>query len=247
MVGLLALTGAIEGAWRAQGMALTPSPPAAGQVRGSASRATFWRPAAPGGSGGGLAAVAGHGWRHTPTPPRRRPTSCAASRPSPTEALRSATADAPSSPSATYLAQVFIFLAGLLQKGLLGPVGAGYWALMQCFWTYLQIAPLGAMAPPAARSRLHRGKRDYASAAAVADTGSTFSVIDRGRGRRAAVAVVALLFGGSWPDELRYGLVILGVHGAAAHLRRRAQVAASRPPSASTRRRSPRSWRPRSP
>ena len=39
--------------------------------------------------------------------------------------------------AATYVAQVLMFVAGLLQKGLLGPVGAGYWALMQSFWVYL--------------------------------------------------------------------------------------------------------------
>ncbi len=130
----------------------------------------------------------------------------------PDRGLRSATGDAFIFTSATYLAQVFVFIAGLLQKGLLGPVGTGYWALMQSFWTYLTIAPLGTMNATGRQVPLYRGKRDYASAASVADTGGTFAVIAVGVAG-ALLSAVALLFGGGWPDELRYGLVILGVLG----------------------------------
>ena len=57
--------------------------------------------------------------------------------------VRSATSDAALFTASTYVAQVLMFAAGLLQKGILGPLGAGYWALMQSFWTYLTITSLG--------------------------------------------------------------------------------------------------------
>ncbi len=130
----------------------------------------------------------------------------------PNEKVRSATSDAALFTTATYVAQVLTFVAGLLQKGILGPVGAGYWALMQSFWTYLTIASLGAMAGSSRQIPAHRGRQDYATAAAVANTGSTFSILTVGVGG-VLVAVVALLAGSGWPDEIRYGLVILGLTG----------------------------------
>ena len=126
--------------------------------------------------------------------------------------LRSAAGDAVMFTGATYVAQIMVFLSGLLQKGLLGPVGAGYWALMQSFWTYMTIAPLGTMNAMVRQVPIYRGKGDFDTAEAMADTGSSFSVL--------AVAVVgalasavALVFGASWPPELQWGLVLLGALG----------------------------------
>lgn len=124
--------------------------------------------------------------------------------------VRSASSDAAIFTVSTYLAQALTFLAGLLQKGLLGPAGAGYWALMQSFWVYMTIASLGVMAGTSRQIPAHRGRADYATAASVANTGSTFSIVAVGAGGL-LTAAVALLFGGGWPDEIRYGLVLLGV------------------------------------
>ena len=95
----------------------------------------------------------------------------------PEGSTRSATSDAALFTAATYVAQVLLFLAGLLQKGLLGPVGAGYWALMQSFWTYLTLAPMGTMAGTGRQIPRTAARGDYARRAAVANSGSTFSVI----------------------------------------------------------------------
>jgi O-antigen/teichoic acid export membrane protein len=123
---------------------------------------------------------------------------------------RSAASDAAVYTLATYAAQGLLFVAGLVQKGLLGPVGTGFWSLMQTFWVFLTIAPLGTMHGSTRQIPLRRGRRDYAAAGAAAATGSSFSL--------AAIAIaggllaaVALAFGGHWAPELRYGLAVLGV------------------------------------
>ncbi|HYI38506.1 MAG TPA: oligosaccharide flippase family protein [Thermoleophilaceae bacterium] len=128
----------------------------------------------------------------------------------PDRKIRSAGTDAALFTGATYLAQILMFAAGLLQKGLLGPVGAGYWALMQAFWVYLTIGSLGTMAGTGRQIPVRRGRGDLEGAAAVANTGSTFSVVAVGI-VGTLVAAVALVAGGGWPDEIRYGLVLLGV------------------------------------
>jgi O-antigen/teichoic acid export membrane protein len=131
---------------------------------------------------------------------------------SPNANVRSATSDAAVFTTSTYIAQVLTFAAGLLQKGFLGPLGAGYWALIQSFWTYLTIASLGTMAGTGRQIPAHRGRGDYATAAAVANTGTTFSIFAIGVGG-VVLAAVALIAGGGWPDEIRYGLVLLGISG----------------------------------
>ena len=109
-----------------------------------------------------------------------------------------------------YAAQVGIFVGGIVQKGLLGPVATGYWALMETFAALLVIASLGASHGTSRQVPLRRGRGDYAGAAAVADTGSTFSVLAVATAG-AAIALVAVAFGGGWAPEVRYGLVLVGL------------------------------------
>jgi O-antigen/teichoic acid export membrane protein len=125
-------------------------------------------------------------------------------------ASRSVIADAAIFTAASYAAQGLLFVAGIVQKGLLGPAATGYWALMQTFWTWLSVATLGAFHGGERQIPVHRGAGDYRAAAAAADTGSSFSV--------AAMAVlgpvlaaVALALGSGWAPELRYGIMILGL------------------------------------
>lgn len=125
---------------------------------------------------------------------------------------RSATNDASVIAGAAYIAQVLNFLAGLVQKGLLGPVGAGFWALMQSFWSLSKIAQLGAFDGTSRQIPLYRGRKDYASAAAAADTGFSVSLVAIAA-LGVCLATFALAFGSGWAPEMRYGLVLLGVTG----------------------------------
>ena len=125
---------------------------------------------------------------------------------------RSAMGDVSVIAGAAYVAQVLNFLAGLVQKGLLGPVGTGYWALMQSFWQLSKVAQAGVFDGTSRQVPFHRGRKDYKAAAAVADTGFAFSLV--------AMAVlgvllvtIALAFGSGWAPEMRYGLILLGVTG----------------------------------
>src|SRR4051812_11597375 len=43
-----------------------------------------------------------------------------------------------------YVSQVLLFVAGFVQKGLLGPADTGYWSLVGAFWPILTLATLGA-------------------------------------------------------------------------------------------------------
>jgi O-antigen/teichoic acid export membrane protein len=124
----------------------------------------------------------------------------------------SAASDAAVLTSATYVAQIMSFLAGLIQKGLLGPLGAGYWALMQSFWTYMSTATLGASAGTGRQIPMRRGREDYAGAASASDSGSSFSVLATAV-LGVLMVIVALIFGGSWPAQTRWGLVLLGLTG----------------------------------
>ena len=124
--------------------------------------------------------------------------------------MRGAASDAAVYTVAVYAAQIVLFAAGLLHKALLGPLLAGYWALLQSFWPFFGVASLGAQEGTARQVPLHRGRSDLRAAAAVADTGSSFTL--------AAMAVlgvlvagIAVAFGAGWPPEMRYGLVLLGV------------------------------------
>jgi O-antigen/teichoic acid export membrane protein len=147
-----------------------------------------------------------------PPPPSAPPERARGLAAEPDSGLRSATNDAFLFTGANYVAQGFLFVAGLLQRGLLGPTGAGYWALMQSAWTYLTIAPLGTMNATGRQIPFYRGKKDIDAAVAVSDTGSSFSILAVGV-VGAFMTAVCLLFGGGWPDELRYGLALLGVLG----------------------------------
>ncbi|HEY1537974.1 MAG TPA: oligosaccharide flippase family protein [Solirubrobacteraceae bacterium] len=125
---------------------------------------------------------------------------------------RSAMGDVSVIAGSTYVAQVFNFLAGLVQKGLLGPVGTGFWALMQSFWQLSKVAQLGVFDGTSRQVPIHRGRKDYAAAAAAADTGFSFSLL--------ALAVLGVLlatfslaFGAGWAPQMRWGLVLLGVTG----------------------------------
>src|SRR5207244_7054297 len=99
-----------------------------------------------------------------------------------------------------------------VQKGLIGPLGTGYWSLMQTFWIFLTIAPLGAMQGSTRQIPAHRGRGDYVGAAAIAATGNSFSLATVA-GAGALVAACAVVFGSGWAPEIRFGLVLLGLTG----------------------------------
>jgi O-antigen/teichoic acid export membrane protein len=124
--------------------------------------------------------------------------------------VRSATLDATMFATATYAAQLVLFVAGLLQKRLLGPTATGYWALMGTFSVIFNIAPLGTVDGAGRQIPLHRGRGDRIGAAEVADTAATFT-ISSSVVAGLLLAGVALAFGGGWSPELRYGLVLLGL------------------------------------
>jgi len=124
--------------------------------------------------------------------------------------VRTAASDAAVYTVAVYAAQVMLFVAGIIQKALLGPLAAGYWALMQAAWPFFNVASLGADQGTARQVPLHRGRGDFAAAGAVAASGNSFSLIAM-TVLGALVAVVALVLGADWPSEIRYGLVLLGV------------------------------------
>ncbi|MEA2359017.1 MAG: hypothetical protein QOI62_2277 [Solirubrobacteraceae bacterium] len=126
--------------------------------------------------------------------------------------VRSAASDAATFTLATYCAQALLFVAGLVQKGLLGPVATGFWSLMQTFWVLLAIAPLGTLQGSTRQIPIRRGRRDYAAAAAAAATGSSFSLLAIAVAG-ALLAAGALVLGGGWAPELRWGLLLLGVTG----------------------------------
>ena len=124
---------------------------------------------------------------------------------------RSAASDAALFTLGLYGAQLMIFVAGIVQKGLLGPKGSGYWALMGTFMTFFGLAALGAFDGGAARQvPSHRGRQEYREAAEVADTAGTFTMVAMavcGIG----LALVAIAVGGEWAPEVQWGLVILGL------------------------------------
>lgn len=121
----------------------------------------------------------------------------------------SASADVAAFTAAAYVAQAMLFVAGIVQKGLLGPAGAGYWALMGTFIILLGIATLGVTDGAGRQVPLLRGRDDAPSAAAAADTAGSFALVAAVLSGL-VVAAAALLFGASWAPEIRFGLVILG-------------------------------------
>lgn len=123
---------------------------------------------------------------------------------------RTAVRDAAIVTGGVYVAQGFLFIAGILQKGLLGPSNTGYWALMGTVSTLLSIAPLGTFNGAVRQIPYHRGRGDLKAAAAVADTGSSFGILASGIAGLLMVAV-AVLFGEGWAPQIRYGMILLGV------------------------------------
>lgn len=95
---------------------------------------------------------------------------------SPDTVKSSAAWDAVVFTGATYVAQSVLFGARLVQKGVLGPVATGYWALMQAFLGCLTAATLGTSDGTTRQIPLRRGRRDFAGAAAISDTGNSFSL-----------------------------------------------------------------------
>jgi O-antigen/teichoic acid export membrane protein len=160
------------------------------------------------GEGGHIASPAAH---HAPAQAHAEPDRAALGLAAvPEGKRRSAASDVVVFTLATYSAQGLLFVAGLVQKGILGPVGTGFWSLMQTFWVVLTIAPLGALHGSSRQIPMRRGKREYTAAGTVAATGSSFSLLAvAAAGLTAAAAAVA--FGGSWAPELRWGIVILGL------------------------------------
>jgi O-antigen/teichoic acid export membrane protein len=119
-------------------------------------------------------------------------------------------ADAAMFTVATIGAQVLMFVAGMLQKRLLGPTAAGYWALVTALAVIFQLSSLGALDGASRQVPLHRGRGDLQAAASAADTGAAFSILST-LAAGATLAAVALVFGGHWNPELRYGLVLLSL------------------------------------
>jgi O-antigen/teichoic acid export membrane protein len=135
----------------------------------------------------------------------------------PQSGIRKATSDAALMTVATYGAQVLTFVAGVIQKAILGPTLVGAWALIQTAWTFFSIAPLGAHHGAARQIPMHRGRGDYAAAEATAGSASTFS-LGMITLLGSLVAVVAIVFGGGHSEQLRFGLVLLGVTAPLRHL-----------------------------
>ncbi len=123
---------------------------------------------------------------------------------------RSVASDAAVYALGVYAAQVFLFGAGLMQKALLGPRGAGFWALIGTIGSFFALTSLGTFDGATRQIPRHRGRRDYPAAAAVADTACSVSVLAM-VATSLVVAAVALIFGSGWAPQLRYGLVFLAL------------------------------------
>ncbi len=124
--------------------------------------------------------------------------------------VRSAASDAATFTVGVYVAQAMLFVAGVAQKGLLGPRSAGYWALMGTFATFLSIASLGALEGAGRQIPFYRGRDNRDSAAAAADTASSFTILASAVAGGLLVAL-ALVAGPHWAPEVQYGILILGV------------------------------------
>jgi O-antigen/teichoic acid export membrane protein len=125
---------------------------------------------------------------------------------------RKAASDAAIYTGATYGAQLLLFFAGIVQKGLLGPTNAGYWALMGTFMTFFSFFSLGAYEGVTRQIPAHRGRGDMAAAGRVSDSAMTFTVVSQAV-FGTLVATIALAFGAPWATPVRWGLVIIGLTG----------------------------------
>lgn len=122
---------------------------------------------------------------------------------------RGVASDAATYAGGVYAAQILLFAAGLIQKGLMGPTGAGYWALMATIYSFFGLASFGIFHGAIRQVPAYRGVGDYRSASSTADTANTVLVLAVAV-LGGVVALVALLVGGGWAPEIRYGLVLLG-------------------------------------
>jgi O-antigen/teichoic acid export membrane protein len=111
---------------------------------------------------------------------------------------------------ATYAAQAILFIAVIVQRRLLGPEATGYWALMATAWSFFSISSLGVVDGAVRQIPHFRGRRQFGSAAAVADTAFSFSQLVMSA-TGVVLICVALAVGGDWPPELRWGLVLVGL------------------------------------
>jgi O-antigen/teichoic acid export membrane protein len=122
----------------------------------------------------------------------------------------SAASDAAIYTFGVYAAQVLIFVAGLVQKGILGPTSTGYWTLVSLLLPFAAIGSLGAFHGAMRQVPTYRGRYDYRSAASAADTAASFSIPATGA-VGLVIAAVALVFGADWAPQLRWGLVGVGL------------------------------------
>src|SRR4051794_29943920 len=81
---------------------------------------------------------------------------------------------------------------------------------MQSFWTLMTISSLGAQPGSTRQVPMQRGRGDYAAAEQSANTAGSFAMLAMSV-VGLLVAVVAVVFGGGWKDEVRFGLVLLGL------------------------------------
>ncbi len=112
--------------------------------------------------------------------------------------------------AAVYAAQVLTFVAGIVQRGLLGPKLIGDWTLATSLMVFLSLFPLGVFGGATRQVPAERGKGHYRQAAALANSAFSFTVVAFALGGL-LTAGVALLFGQGWSPQLRYGLVALGL------------------------------------
>jgi O-antigen/teichoic acid export membrane protein len=123
---------------------------------------------------------------------------------------RSAATDAALVTVAIYGSQALLFVAGVVQKGLLGPTNAGYWALMGTFMTFFSLLALGAFDGATRQVPTHRGRKEWNQAAAVSNSAATFTLAAMAVGGL-AVAAGVVGFGQGMAPPLRWGIVILAL------------------------------------
>src|SRR3954447_16992204 len=145
-----------------------------------------------------------------PVRPERRPRRIDGLAAGPDGGRRTAATDAALLSLGIYGSQALIFVAGIVPKGPLRPKKPGYWALMGTCMTFFALASIGAFDGATRQMPFYRGRREYHDAARVANTAGSFTLAAMavvGTG----VALAAIVFGGGWAPEVRWGLVILGL------------------------------------
>lgn len=122
----------------------------------------------------------------------------------------SAASDAATYAFAVYAAQILTFVGGVVQKGLLGPRLIGDWTLATSLMVFVSILPLGMSSGATMQVPAQRGRGDYRTAAALADSAFSFTIVAFAFGGL-LMAAIALVFGQGWSPQLRYGLLLLGL------------------------------------